>query len=434
MTPVPDGSARTTGGARPAGGARPTAGAPRADDAPRADHAPRADEALTIVRLANFVTPVSGGLRTALRHLGAGYRAAGHRPVLIVPGERRSEEETEQGVVVTLPGPVLPAAGGYRLLTDRRAVAAELTRFSPDRLEVSDRTTLRWTGAWARRHGVRSVMVSHESAAGVLRTWGLPGPLAGTAADRLNAATARAYDAVLCTTDWAAAEFRRIGTPNLVRAPLGVDLEAMRPLPPAARAAERARYAAPDETLLVLCSRLSAEKRPERAIEALAELRARRHPAVLVVAGTGPLRERLAARAARLRLPVRFLGHLGGRAELARLLGCADVVLAPGPVETFGLAAMEALACGTPVAVSRSSALPGLIGLAGATAVDTGSGFASAVRQLLGRPEDLRRAAARARAERYGWPAAVAAFLAAHGAHHDEAVDGGRDEHAGSRA
>ncbi|MFG2907161.1 glycosyltransferase [Kitasatospora sp. NPDC048286] len=396
--------------------------------------APSAGEALTIVRLANFVTPVSGGLRTALRHLGAGYRAAGHRPVLIVPGERRSEEETEQGVVVTLPGPVLPASGGYRLLTDRRAVAAELTRFSPDRLEVSDRTTLRWTGAWARRHGVRSVMVSHESAAGVLRTWGLPGPLADAAADRLNAATARAYDSVLCTTDWAAAEFRRLGTPNLVRAPLGVDLDALRPPTPAARAAERARYAAPDETLLVLCSRLSAEKRPERAIDALAALRAGRRPAVLVVAGTGPLRERLADRAARLRLPVRFLGHLGGRAELARLLGCADVVLAPGPVETFGLAAMEALACGTPVAVSRSSALPGLVGLAGVAAVDTGSGFASAVRQLLDRPEELRRSAARAQAERYGWPAAVAAFLAAHGVRDDEAVDGGRDEHAGSRA
>ncbi|MFE7635747.1 glycosyltransferase [Kitasatospora sp. NPDC057518] len=404
----------------------PDGGAPTAGASPIAGEAPMAGEALTIVRLANFVTPVSGGLRTALRHLGAGYRAAGHRPVLIVPGERRSEEETEQGVVVTLPGPVLPASGGYRLLTDRRAVAAELTRFSPDRLEVSDRTTLRWTGAWARRHGVRSVMVSHESAAGLLRTWGLPGPLAGATADRFNAATARAYDSVLCTTDWAAAEFRRIGTPNLVRAPLGVDLDAMRPLPPTARAAERARYAAPDETLLVLCSRLSAEKRPERAIEALAALRARRRPAVLVVAGTGPLRDRLAARAARLRLPVRFLGHLGGRAELARLLGCADVVLAPGPVETFGLAAMESLACGTPVVVSRSSALPGLVGLAGVAAVDTGEGFASAVRQLLGRPEELRRASARAQAERYGWPAAVAAFLAAHGVRDDEAVDGGR--------
>ncbi|MFJ9846559.1 glycosyltransferase [Kitasatospora sp. NPDC101155] len=389
---------------------------------------------LTIVRLANFVTPVSGGLRTALRHLGTGYRAAGHRPVLIVPGECRTVEETGQGLVVTLPGPALPASGGYRLLADRRAVAAELTRLSPDRLEVSDRTTLRWTGAWARRHGVRSVMVSHESATGVLRTWGLPGPLASAAADRLNAATARAYDSVLCTTDWAAAEFRRIGVPNLVRAPLGVDLDAMRPLPPAERAAERARYAAPDDALLVLCSRLSAEKRPERAVEALARLRARGLPAVLVVAGTGPLRKRLAARAARLRLPVRFLGHLNRREALARLLGCADVVLAPGPVETFGLAAMEALACGTPVAVSRSSALPGLIGLAGVPAVDTGAGFACAVRELLRRPEGTRRAAARAQAERYGWSTAVAAFLAAHGVRNSEAAEGGWDERAGHRA
>ncbi|MQS15445.1 glycosyltransferase family 1 protein [Streptomyces kaniharaensis] len=371
---------------------------------------------LRIVRLANFVTPVSGGLRTALRHLGAGYLAAGHRPVLIVPGDRRREQETEQGLVVTLPGPVLPGSGGYRLLIDRRAVAAELTRLSPDRLEVSDRTTLRWTGDWARRHGVRSVMVSHESAAGVLGTRGVPGPLAALAADRLNAATARAYDTVVCTTDWAAAEFRRLGVPNLARAPLGVDLDALRPLPAPARACERARYAEPGQVLLVLGSRLSAEKRPERAIEALADLRARGLPAVLVVAGAGPLRERMAARAERLRLPVRFLGHVNRREALARLLGCADVALAPGPVETFGLAAMEALACGTPVAVSRSSALPGLIGLAGVAAADTGAGFAAAVRELLARPEEARRAASRAQAERYGWPAAVAAFLAAHGA------------------
>ncbi|AUY48553.1 glycosyltransferase [Streptomyces sp. CB01881] len=371
---------------------------------------------LRIVRVANFVTPVSGGLRTALRHLGAGYRAAGHLPVLVVPGERRTEEETEQGLVVTLPGPVLPGSGGYRLLTDRRAVTHELTRLAPDRLEVSDRTTLRWTGGWARRHGVRSVMVSHESAAGLLRTWGLPAPLAGAAADRLNGLTARAYDTVVCTTDWAAAEFRRLGVRNLARAPLGVDLTGMRPPTDAERTAERSRYAEPGQVLLVLCSRLSTEKHPERALDALAVLRARRVPAVLVVAGTGPLRPRLAARAARLRLPVHFLGHVGGRDALARLLGCADVVLAPGPVETFGLAAMEALACGTPVAVSRSSALPGLVGPAGVAAADTGAGFAEAVATLLARPEAARRRAARAQAEQYGWPTAVTAFLAAHGA------------------
>lgn len=74
---------------------------------------------LRIVRLANFVAPASGGLRT-LRELGSGYLAAGHEPVLIVPGERATDRETEQGRVITLPGPLLPGTGGYRVLTDKR--------------------------------------------------------------------------------------------------------------------------------------------------------------------------------------------------------------------------------------------------------------------------------------------------------------------------
>ncbi|MFJ1755924.1 glycosyltransferase [Kitasatospora sp. NPDC088134] len=368
---------------------------------------------LRIVRVANFVTPVSGGLRTALRHLGAGYLAAGHQPVLVVPGPARGDEWTEQGRVVTLPGPLVPGTGGYRVLRDRRAVEAVLAELAPDRLEVSDRTTLRWTGEWARAHGVRSMMVSHESATGVIGAWGVPPAVARRLADRLNSRTARAYDTVLCTTAWAAEEFHRIGAANLAQAPLGVDLDAMHPsrYDPALRE----RLADPHQVLLVMCSRLSAEKRPERALDALAELR-RRHrvPAVLAVAGTGPLRARLERRATELRLPVRFLGHLAERSAVASLLATADAVIAPGPVETFGLAALETLACGTPVAVSRSSALPQVVGRGGLAAIDSGPEFADAVRELLDRPEAERRAAARARAEEFSWDAAATAFLTAH--------------------
>jgi alpha-1,6-mannosyltransferase len=46
---------------------------------------------LRIVRLANYVGPRSGGMRTALRELSAGYLAAGHEPVLIIPGRRRGD-------------------------------------------------------------------------------------------------------------------------------------------------------------------------------------------------------------------------------------------------------------------------------------------------------------------------------------------------------
>ena len=367
---------------------------------------------LRIVRLANFVTPVSGGLRTALRHLGAGYLEAGHRPVLIVPGPAADDRETEQGRVITLPGRVVPGTGGYRVLLDRQRVADTLARVRPDRLEVSDRSTLRWTGDWARRHGVPAAMVSHESLDGLLRTWGVAETLARRLSDRLNAATARDYEAVICTTDWAAAEFHRVGARNVVHAPLGVDL--VRFHPRHQNAAARAHYAGPGELLLVMCSRLSPEKRPERALDALAERRRLGLSAVLVVAGEGPLRARLAARAAAEGLPVRLVGHLDSSASLSELLAVADVVIAPGPIETFGLAALEALASGTPVVVSSSSALPRLIGSAGEAAADTGAAFADAVRRLLARPEAERRAAARARAERYGWDHAVDRFLAAH--------------------
>ncbi|MGY0487845.1 glycosyltransferase [Streptomyces sp. WG-D5] len=367
---------------------------------------------LRIVRLANFVAPASGGLRTALRELGAGYRAAGHEPVLIVPGERAADTDTPQGRVITLPGAPLPASGGYRVLTERQRLAGLLAALRPDRLEVSDRTTLRWTGEWARRARVPAVMVSHETAHGVLRTWGLPERAARRAADVLNIRTAHAYARVVCTTEWAEREFLRIGARNVVRAPLGVDLVRCRP---EARNQEvRLRHAREDEVLLLMCTRLSVEKRPGIGLDTVAELRRSGVPARLVVAGEGPLRARLEQRARARGLPVAFLGHVADPTALTALQATADVCLAPGPAETFGLAALEALACGTPVVVSASSALPEVIGSAGAVAEDSGAAFAAAVREVLGRPRGPRRASARARAEGFGWDTAVAAFLAAH--------------------
>ncbi|MFD0144974.1 MULTISPECIES: glycosyltransferase [unclassified Streptomyces] len=369
---------------------------------------------LRIVRLANFVTPTSGGLRTALEQLGRGYLAAGHEPVLIVPGDVESDRLTDQGRIITLPGPVLPATGGYRVLADRRRVRRLLEELAPDRIEVSDRTTLRWTGEWARRARVPSVMVSHETADGVLRTWGVPPAAAARAADRLNRRTAWAYSRIVCTTEWAEREFVRIGARNVLRAPLGVDLDRCRP--GRRSTVLRAKHADGERVLLLMCSRLSVEKRPGTALDALAHLRGQGVRAALAVAGEGPLRVALERRAREERLPVRFLGHIDDREALADLQASADLCLAPGPAETFGLSALEALACGTPVVASASSALPEVIGDAGACATDDAASFAEAVRSVLDGPEPSRRAAARARAELFGWDSSIAAFLEAHDA------------------
>src|SRR5207247_2118251 len=50
-----------------------------------------------IIRLANFVAPHSGGLRTSLAELGAGYLVAGHEPVLVIPGDRRRRPRARRG-------------------------------------------------------------------------------------------------------------------------------------------------------------------------------------------------------------------------------------------------------------------------------------------------------------------------------------------------
>jgi alpha-1,6-mannosyltransferase len=366
---------------------------------------------VNVVRLANYVAPASGGLRTALRELGAGYLAAGHKPVLIVPGPQPERRDTEQGLVITVPGVPVPGTGGYRAITARRSLRQLLDDLEPDRLEVSDRTTLRWTGAWARQRGIRSMMVSHDSLAALAQMFRPPGLPVRRLVDQLNRNTAASYDVVVCTTAWAAAEFRRLGVPNLVQVPLGVDLARFNP----AHADEnlRAQFAPGDWSVLVHCSRLSPEKRPQRALAALAELRHRGVRAVLVVAGDGPLRRSLQAKAAGL--PVSFLGHVANRGLLARLLATADVVIAPGPAETFGLSALEALASGTPVVVSSQGALPEVIGRGGVAAEETDAAYADAIEGLLRRDVGERRRAAREGAERFGWPAAVDGFLRAHG-------------------
>lgn len=364
---------------------------------------------MRIVALANFYGPRSGGLRTALHHLGAGYVARGHEVVLVVPGARGAVERLDSGVRrITVVAPRLPGTGGYRAVDPWR-VQRLLDRLRPDAIEVSDRLTLRGLGTWASRRGVPSIVISHERLDRLLTQFLMPEPVARRIADAANARMAAAYDTVVCTTSFARAEFDRIGVPNVAQVPLGVDLTTFSPRHRDPGLRRSLGHGA--DALLVHCGRLSPEKHPERSIDTVAALRDAGHRVRLVVAGDGPRRPALERRAAGL--PVTFVGFVPDRARLARLLASADVSLAPGPHETFGLSALEALASGTPVVVSASSALPEIVGGSGAAAIDSAMAFAAGVETLLAADESGRRAAARARAELFGWPASVDSMLAA---------------------
>jgi len=367
---------------------------------------------MRVAQVANFYGPRSGGLRTAVDRLGAEYCARGHEVFLVVPGRTFERHELPSGVVrISLPARLIPFTGGYRAVVPG-PVTELLAHLAPDALEVSDRLTLRSLGEWGRQRDVATVMISHERLDRLVGQV-LPARAARSIADAANRRTAESYDAVVCTTAFAREEFDRIGATNVVTVPLGVDLDQFHPS--RRSSSVRQRWAGPEQTLLVHCGRLSVEKHAHRSVDAVASLRDSGVDARLVVIGEGPMRARLERQAARL--PVDFTGYIGCRDTVATILATADVALAPGPHETFGLAALEALACGTPAVVSRTSALAEILTTeSGAAADNDPDAIAQAVTSIINRPEQLRRNDARRRAEQFTWPRAAAGMLNALGA------------------
>lgn len=359
-----------------------------------------------ILRVANFVSPTSGGIKTALEAWGRHYQEQGHRSSLIIPGPGPEISEEPQGLVFRVPATPIPGKG-YSLIWDRAGLARIMDAITPDSLEVSDRATTRWMGRWARRRGIGSIMISHEHMTGIMvRRTPVPDPLAVLTADLINRRSVHDYDAIVTPSRFSAEEFTRIGAEAHV-VPLGVDLETFRPVRD------------PDDVWtpgcgrplrLVHCGRLSPEKRPQQSIETLRELVRRGHDVEMTVYGHGPMRDQLMERARDL--PVLFHSYISDRAELAASMGRADVALAPGPLETFGLAALEVLACGVPTVCPDEGALQEVVGEAGVVAPSTPAAFADGVETLLRRPDSRRQA--RAQAELFHWDVSAARMLALH--------------------
>jgi len=126
----------------------------------------------------------------------------------------------------------------------------------------------------------------------------------------------------------------------------------------AADADVRAKLAPAEERVLMHVSNFRVVKRVQDVIRIFAEVR-KKIPSRLLLVGDGPDRSacEILTREMNLQQHVRFLGK---QLELVPILSSADLMLMPSQSESFGLSALEAMACEVPVVSSSVGGLPEL--------------------------------------------------------------------------
>ncbi len=324
--------------------------------------------------LTHAYTASSGGIRTyidAKRQYILDRTDGEH--LLIVPGEQDEVEERGRLTTVRVAGPVIPGAAPYRLLLRMDKVKAALRRYRPDLVELTSLYTCPWAAFSYRKDAAEA---GHPCAVSAYYLTDLPTAYVEPAATRLGGEAVgqwakqqatRYMQAIYTRLDLAFTSHPEhvdlllgLGVEAPVyNVPLGVDLDLFHPH----RRSDdvRARFdAGPDDLVLLYAGRLDSEKYVHTLVDALERLPAALRPR-LVLAGEGPHREALEARAAALaasderRLFV--LPYVQDKRELAALMASADVYLTAGPHETFGLSVVEGQAAGLPVVGVYAGAL-----------------------------------------------------------------------------
>ncbi|HEY7479041.1 MAG TPA: N-acetyl-alpha-D-glucosaminyl L-malate synthase BshA [Gemmatimonadales bacterium] len=190
-------------------------------------------------------------------------------------------------------------------------------------------------------HGTDITLVGQESSFYAITKFSIERSDAVTAVSAyLRDETYRAFGCVSC---------------DLKMIPNFVNLQEYRPGEPSARLG-----LAPDgHKLITHVSNFREVKRVKDVVRVFARI-SRAMPATLVMIGDGPERVDAEQEARELGVSqdVKFLGRLD---SVASLLQAGDLFVLPSQTESFGLAALEAMACGAPVVASRAGGLPEVV-------------------------------------------------------------------------
>ncbi|MBW4085364.1 N-acetyl-alpha-D-glucosaminyl L-malate synthase BshA [Paenibacillus sp. S150] len=121
----------------------------------------------------------------------------------------------------------------------------------------------------------------------------------------------------------------------------------------------RGDFASPDEKILMHISNFRPVKRVSDVVDIFAKV-SQKLPSRLLLVGEGPELPKIQAKICEMGLEekVRFLGK---QDEIAQVISLADLLLLPSEKESFGLVALEAMACGVPTIGSETGGIPELI-------------------------------------------------------------------------
>jgi glycosyltransferase involved in cell wall biosynthesis len=276
----------------------------------------------------------------ALERLGE----KGHRVLLF--GPPGGPKEYAGAEIFGVGGPRLPLYPELRINIPRRGVFERLSAFQPDLIHVVNPFFLGPFGLhYARRLRLPTVASFHTDVARYAHHYGggfLAPLLWGYMRTLHNLASLNLCPSSTVLKDLRAHGFRRVRWWRR-----GVDTARFNPGPRDEALRTRLSNGHPDEFLVVYVGRHSPEKRLETIRDALFPAQGLR----LALVGQGPSHEKL--KDYFRGTPTTFPGYLQG-ADLVAAYRAADVFLFPSTTETFGLVALEAMACRTPVIAART--------------------------------------------------------------------------------
>ncbi|MGY5763675.1 glycosyltransferase family 4 protein [Brachybacterium sp. DNPG3] len=301
---------------------------------------------MRILVVAESFLPHMNGVTNSVLQVVDRFAAAGEDLEIIAPHTRGADRfrRTPCGRRVRVHRVVSAPLPGYADVRIAAASAVQLRRriedFAPDVIHLASPTILGGRAAVAaQKAGVPTVAVYQTDIPGYTAKYGMP--FLEAASWQLLRDLHNRCDLTLAPSRSTRDQLEEHGVERVKLWGRGVDTSLFSPSLRSERL--RARYAEPDERLVVYVGRLAPEKQVEdlRVVHDIPGVR-------LLIVGDGPERDTL-----RRAMPrARFVGFRSGT-DLATHLASADLFVHPGELETFGQTLQEAMASGLPVVAPR---------------------------------------------------------------------------------